>query len=378
MVAAPVIAGDTKFITGDDTDYYGIAISLVTNGSFTLHGHPTAYRMPFFPLFLAFWHLLFGIAPYAILPILLVIGGLLPVGTYLLARTLGGSTWIALVAAMITAIDNYFVIFSRLYMTEVLFSLLVVTSMLAVSRLRTTYDWVWAGVAGTLLGAATLTRANFGPFVVIVLLWLVWHGRNKLRVVLPQTALVGMIVGAMWGGWVVRNYMVFHCLIPFTTQGGNAYYGIYNDQATADDIGDRFGYWIWRIPDPPATPGKVWDEVALDQYQRTVTREWIAAHPGKALRAALMQVFHLWRPSFDASINYLLTVVIGLPALIGLAFYRRQPDIVLWLWFTVTMSALTITSAGMERYQLPLRPILAVTAVLSMTSLAQRLVRRSR
>ncbi len=375
VIAQPTFNGDLSFPAGDDDDYYQIAISLIESGRLAINGYDTAYRMPGFPLFVAFWHLLFGTKqPYAILPVLLVLGALLPVGTYLLARTLGGFPLSGLVAGLIPTLDPDFITFSRLYMTEMLFSLLVLASMLAVSRLRVTVAWRWSVVSGLLLGAATLTRANFGPFSAIILLWLIWHGRHQIRVVLPQVILVGMIVGTLWGGWVVRNYLVLHSFIPFTTQGGSAYYGIYNDEATSDALGFRFGYWLNRAPDLPSLPGQVWNEVSVDRYQTALAREWITAHPGTALRVALMQVAHFWSPPL-IDISYLLTVVIGLPALLVLVFYQRQPELVLWLLLAVTMSALTIISVGVARYQMPLRPLLAVTTVLGLSALYQRLAR---
>ncbi len=60
FIAVPIWAGDLGFYMGDDGNYYWIAISLVQHGVFGTEGVPTAYRMPLFPLFAAFWHRLFG------------------------------------------------------------------------------------------------------------------------------------------------------------------------------------------------------------------------------------------------------------------------------------------------------------------------------
>lgn len=70
--AWPALSGKIDFFMGDDDDYYALALSLVQHGTLGTP-NPTAYRMPFFPLFLAFWHWLLGPSPYAALPVLLVL-----------------------------------------------------------------------------------------------------------------------------------------------------------------------------------------------------------------------------------------------------------------------------------------------------------------
>ncbi len=362
--AAPIWAGGDLSITDDGPHYFGIAISLIQNGTFAIDGVPTAYRMPFFPLFLAFWHSILGLQPYAPLPVFLIISALIAVGTYILGRSFATHV-VALIAALLIAIDGAFILFSHYYMTETLFSLLVLASMLSIWRVRVSQDWRWAVAAGVLLAGATLTRANFGLFVGLVVLWVIWHGRQHIGPAVRNGLIVGGLVIVLWLPWVVRNYLVFDSFIPFTTQGGNAYYGIYNDEVTGGDPTLVYGSWIWRIPHPPTIPGQVWNEVTLDQYQREVTWEWIRAHPTKALTVAVIQLFHFWNwRTGGGFLSWACTVLLGLPTLIVFGLRRRQPELILWLALALTMSAMSVISVGMPRYQLPLRLILAVTTLL--------------
>ncbi len=384
FAAAHIWAGDLRFDMGDDDDYYQIALSLVQHGTFAREGLPTAYRMPLFPLFAAFWHLILGPQPYTPIPIFLITSALIPVGTYILGRSLADRTVIlghsfadrtvALIGALIIAFDGGYILYSHHYMTETLFSLLVLASMLAVWRLRITQHWCWAMGAGLLLAGATLTRANFGPFVGLVALWVLWHGREQFSRALRNVSIIGGLVFVLWTPWVVRNYLVFDKFIPFTTQAGNVYYGIYNDEVTGDNPNLAYGYWIWRIPHPSAIPGHTWDEASLDVYQREVSREWISANPGKALKVALMQPVYLWMPDGPDISSWTGSILLGLPTLFVFALWRRQPELVLWLTLVVTMSALTVISVGVARYQIPLRPILAVTTVMFIAGLAQSLI----
>lgn len=370
VVAAPVFAGDTRMIAGDDGDYYTIAISLITQGTFSLPTGPTAYRMPFFPLFLAFWHLLLGPQPYAALPVLLAVGALIPVGTYVLGRALANRA-VGLLAGLLLAFDYELAFFSRLYMTETIFAALVLAGMLAAWRLRVTMSWRWAATAGVALGCACLTRANFLPFVALLLLWLVWAGWERRRLAFRNATIVGAIVVALWLPWVARNYLVFHRLIPFTTQGGAAYYGLYNDISTSGHPDIPYGFWVWRIVDPPDEPGKVWDEAALDEYQRELARDWIVAHPAEAIKVSLAQAAYFW--SAEERGSYYRVVPIGLITLLVVAALRRQPDTILWLVLALAMTGLAVISVGQNRYAYPLRPILAVMTAIALGEAARAL-----
>lgn len=370
--AAPFLAGERSFPQGDDGHYYLIAMSLLERGVFGVDGVPTAYRMPLFPLFVALWHAILGPEPYTILPVLLLVGSLIAVGTYVLARQFMGHLP-ALCAGLLIAFDSQVAVYSVLYMTEALFTLLVLAAMLALGRLRATGRWRWAAAAGLLCGLAALTRANFAPFLALVALWLLWHGRADLRGALGRAALVCGLAAALYAPWVARNYLTFGAFIPLTTQSGNAYYGLYTDLQLTGEGGTPYGSWINRVPEPPATPGVVWDELALDRWQRGEARAWIAAHPREAAEIALLQAYYLWTPDGRPRLDWAALVLAGLPALGVLAVRRRDPELLLWLGLALTMTALVVVSVAVPRYHMPLRPALAVALTLAAWGAAHEL-----
>lgn len=372
-----LLDGPPRFPQGDDGDYYAIARSLVEHGVFGIDGAPTAYRMPLFSLFAAFWHSLLGVEPYAIMPVLLVLGALVPVGAYLLGRSVAGPV-AGLLAGLLMVFDRDLAVYSGLYMTETLFCVTVIGGMLAAGRLRVTGSWRWAVATGLLFGCATIARANFGPFVAVALLWIVWNGRDRLRTAIGRAALVGAIVAALWAPWAARNYLVFGALIPFTTQGGNGYYGVYNELAAAQPFGLWHGLWISRpVPGGLDLPAQ---EVAADQLQRQLARDWIQANPQRALLLALMQPVQLWAPFCEDFISWMLTTLVGLPALALLAWRRRQPELVLWLGMMLTATAMAVASLAVARFAFPLRPFLAVAATLPIAGAVEALalLRRGR
>jgi 4-amino-4-deoxy-L-arabinose transferase-like glycosyltransferase len=375
VFAWPALSGAEEFGQGDDDDYYRLGMSIAQTGALADYGKLSAYRMPFFPITIAPFHYFLGAAPHAAQPLIVVLSALTCVGVYLLGRELF-QPQVGLVAAALSAINLQLVIYSRVLMTETLFIFLVLAGMLGLERVRKTQRWSWAIVTGVILGLATLTRANFGPFVLFAVVWLFLHTRQQIGIALRNTAIIAGLVGIFWGGWVVRNYIAFDAFIPFTTQGGNAYYGIYNDTAAQLPPG-RYGNWINREPPVPVSSAHEWSEVDLDRLQRSLAFDWIKAHPALSAKIALMQGVYFWWPDENDRLSFWLTPL----ALIGLiiAVRRWSHGVILWMILAGVFTIMAIASVGVARYQLPLYPIvsvlIALPCVLGWQRASTRLVR---
>lgn len=358
----PAISGAEQFGMGDDDDYYRLGLSIAHTGTLADSGDITAYRMPLFPISIAPFYAVFGDVPHAPQLFIVLLSALTIFGVYALGRSLFEYR-VGLLAAVLTSLNIQLVIYSRVLMSETLFIFLVLVGMLALDRTRVTLRWRWALTAGLVLGLATLTRANFGPFVAVGLGWLVYFQRAQFWRVVRQALVIGMLVGALWGMWVVRNYNTFGHFIPFTTQGGLVYYGIYNDVAASSTF-PYFGYWLDISPIPPNATEPKLDEVARDRLAKDRAFAWIRAHPGLSLQMALAQAAYFWLPDIIDPV-----FVAMLPAsLIGLALALRQrnPGAILWVLLAGVFTLMAIASVGVGRYQLPLYPIILVLAAASL------------
>jgi 4-amino-4-deoxy-L-arabinose transferase-like glycosyltransferase len=370
--AWPALSGVEEFGVGDDDDYYRLGMSIAETGALADHGQLTAYRMPFFPITIAPFHYFLGAAPHAAQPLIVVLSALTCIGVYLLGRELF-QPQVGLVAAALISLNFQLIIYSRLLMTETLFVFLVLAGMIGLERVRKTQRWSWAIATGAILGLATLTRANFGPFVLFALVWLFWHTRQQIGIAFRNTAIIAGLVGICWGGWVVRNYIEFDAFIPFTTQGGNAYYGIYNDAAAQLPPG-RFGNWIDRGLPVPASSLHEWSEVDLDRLQKSLSLDWIKAHPALSAKIALMQGVYFWWPDTSDWLSFGLTPI----AMLGLiiAVRRRSPGVMLWVILAGVFTIMAIASVGVARYQLPIYPIISVLVALPCVLVWQRATTR--
>lgn len=368
--AWPALTGEQGFVAGDDDDYYRLAISLLKTGRLE-DGGSVAYRMPFFPMVLAANYAAFGTSPYAAQPFIVLLSALTCVGVYIL-----GKSWfnvqVGLLAGLLSTIDFSLAFYSGLLMTETLMVFVVLGSMIALEQIRRTESWQWAIIAGSLMGLATLTRVNFGVYVPVALGWLMLIARNR-RMMLRNSILIILLVGSLWLAWILRNYMELGALVPFTTQSGNGYYGIYNDIAADRSRLIEYGQWVWIIPSPPDVPGKQWNEVELDRMQQEWAFGWIRSHPEQALEVALMQVFHLWRPEILQDL-YLLPFLF-FAASIGLrrALRQKSQAVVLWILAAAVFTVMAVVSLATPRFRLPLHPGLTVLAALAITTSWQKI-----
>lgn len=201
----------------DVADYYITAYNLNTYGVYShvinekdgkeAAPQPDAFRTPGYPLFLS----LFVDAPpnadtfsivsswQALLSILAVLLALL-----LFNRL---SPWIALPAALLTAISPHLISIATFMLSETLFSVLLLLSLLVLSLHTRGMRWylpsLFAG--GLLLGAAALTRpvVELFPLAVIFLLCVSYDPRSALR----GSALLLLGVCLAWAPWIARNHV---------------------------------------------------------------------------------------------------------------------------------------------------------------------------
>ena len=269
--AWPTLAKPRPF-QGDEASYYELAISVMEGHGLARDGIPSAYRPPGFPLFLAPVYAVFGTAPFAAVPVLVLLNALICLGVYWLGRELFNPT-VGLLAAAINAGDVYIFIYGSVLLAETIFVLLLTLGLVALERLRRRQTWPWAVAVGFLWGAAMFTKANLLPFLPFLGGWIIYSGRDHLRRAGRNGLIVVGIIGLIWSGWVVRNYLSLGEFIPITTQGGPAYHGLYNDKAADYARLGTFGQWQNAIlPLPPNLT-----EVETNRRYKEAGLAWIRA-----------------------------------------------------------------------------------------------------
>lgn len=388
----------------DAADYDRIAVSLAQHNRFpssvlTLDGGPTAFRAPLFPIALGAVYKVVGVGSAAsrweagrLLEAAL--GAITVALTALIALRLWDRR-AALLAGAIAAVYPPLILVGSSLMTESLFIPLALASVLSALLARDgPHRWRWSLAAGVLAACAALTRSN-GILLLVPIVFLVWHGRPRLRWAAVREPLVVLIAAVVTlVPWTIRNEHVFHTLVPITTESGYLFAGTYNQYAA-----HRRDYPTMWVPPVVEAVQVLRHDLRLNEEQlssrlETVAIDYIRAHPTSVLRVAYWSALRLlnltgigverWAALYEAYPPTLAELsvyafwalgVLVLGALLARAV-RRAPAA---FWFCpVVLFAPNLLIAGLTRYRSPVDPFLIMIAALGLLAAWDRLLARRR
>jgi 4-amino-4-deoxy-L-arabinose transferase-like glycosyltransferase len=262
----------------DAGDYHQLATRLVEGRGYVNEaGMPTAWRPPAYPVFLAGIYKIAGVNVTRATMVQVILGGL----TVLMLTAVGAMIlgWPrALIAGAIAAVYPALVWLPRLLLSENVSLFLMLVSLVTIILYLRTSRKVWIIVFGVICALNSLVRGGnlFLPIVVALGL-LALHWRNWKRLVPPLLAMTVAFVVTLLP-WTIRNYRVFHHVVPIATQDGLTLYGSYWPP-------ERNSRLIWgTLPgdeDPAIRAAEqTGDEVSASTYLNQLTRQRLRENPG--------------------------------------------------------------------------------------------------
>ena len=204
-------APETSLTGGSDTfAYQALADSVANHRGLSYAGMPTALRPPLYPLVLVLGQFIAG-GHYRIFIRLvqLLIGILTAIVCAKTSRKLGGSPAIAFAAALAAPT---LVFFSAEIFSETLAALIVAAFFYVVV---TEFSPIWAGAV---IGLGMLERFNLGTLAVAYVVY--QFAAKKPSQAVRHVALAGLVAVAIVSPWFVRNLMVFHGQVLYSTHTG--------------------------------------------------------------------------------------------------------------------------------------------------------------
>jgi Dolichyl-phosphate-mannose-protein mannosyltransferase len=204
-------APETPFTGGSDTlAYQALADSVANHRGLSYAGMPTALRPPLYPLFLVLGQMIAG-GHYRIFIRLvqLVVGILSAIICAGISRKLGGSAAIAFAAGLAAPT---LVFFSAEILSETLAALIVAAFFYVV---LTASSPIWAGAV---IGLGMLERFNLATLAVAYVIY--QFTAKKPSQAVRHVALAGLVAVAVVSPWFVRNLMVFHGQVLYSTHTG--------------------------------------------------------------------------------------------------------------------------------------------------------------
>lgn len=397
---------DAPPLLTDQRSYDALGTRLITGHGFSFDrgwypfteaNTPTAHWSFLYSLWVAAVYSIFGPNPLAVRVVQAILGGiLLPLIVYYLSTTLFQSSafrprlsergmpteQLALVAAGISAVYFYFVLYAATLMTETFYLIALLWSLLLMMRLGeqpTLKRGLWLGLS---LGLTTLLRQSVLPWLFIAVGWLVlvaFRGR-ALRQMTGALLAAGLVIVVMIAPFAIRNYAVYG---QFLLLNSNAGYAMYSAQhpMQGTDFQEFTG-----APMPADLHGLNEAQMDRELMQRGIG--FVTADPGRYILLSLSRIpdyFEFWPTADTSLINNIGRVgsfgillpffVYGLVLAIrwagpvaqrGWGPFLNSP-LALLLLFALWYSILHILTWAMPRYRLPVDAVALPLAALALT-----------
>lgn len=269
----------------DMGEYHEYGVFLALDGAYG-----SAYRLPGYPLFIAFFYALFGINVRAVLLGQALLGTASVWLTARAGRTLLGEREGKL-AAVLVALNPSLILYTNFYLSENLFTFLMAAFVAALGAYALRPRTLTASTIGLCVAAAMLTRmVGLGLFfVAAVVMALAALERRDSKSGALHAVIALLVISACFAPWLVRNYRWYGALVVDTTGGRSLLIG-HNPGATGKldfSSGAAFDARFRRLP-----------EVEAQRVARHEAIRYMATHPLHEAKLAARKAAIYLSPAF--------------------------------------------------------------------------------
>jgi len=292
-IAVRAASGAEFFWKNSYIFYYNLAHSMAIGAGYSAYGgRPTAFRVPFYSIFIAavtqgrqdFWALLIAQA--------LVSTGTVACAAALAWRFFGPK--VALAAAVLTAIYPYYVWHDTALQETGLLTFLTALATVLLFATQQSRSLAVAAATGLVLGLAILTRSIVLPFAVFAFVWLIVPDRigHALGKRIATAVVCLAVIGAAVSPWLVRNHGLTGRWTLSTEFGAAVFYG--NNPHTFDfyprqtiDLSAAAARRALTTDDRLALRALRGDDAATGDWFQRRGVAYILEHPGRFVMGAV-------------------------------------------------------------------------------------------
>jgi len=345
------------------------------------HTGPTAWLPPLYPLLLAGVFKIFGVYTATSAWVAFAINSALSGATAMLVWELAARSfsrrcalWSAWIYALHPAAMQYAVRWAwEMTLTTFLFTMLLVLAL----RMRNIGDptpprarnqlanWCLFGLLWGLIALSNSSLLLFLPFSALWILWGTWRRQHIVR----DVVLASLICLACVAPWTIRNYTVFHKLIPMRGNLGVEMY-----------LGNGPGSngWLMAYDHPGLAPEQIRQYATLGEVQYSAIRGALAEANIRRDRAHYWAITgkriyffwasvphpddHNWSIEAGRVLNFGSISLSGLMGL-ALALYHRKPGAVLYAWAFLLLPIPYYLVTVHARFRHPLEPLICCLGV---------------
>jgi 4-amino-4-deoxy-L-arabinose transferase-like glycosyltransferase len=380
------VMGPRAHLRGDEIDYNCLARSLAGGFGFVgAGGEPTAARPPLYPELLGLIYRIFGAHEAAGRILQILLGGLVVVLTYRLARMLAPET-VALYAAAIAAFNPSLVFISAYLLAENLYAAILLVFLILFSGARGRRpSYSVCAIGGILLGLASLARPNGFIFALYVVAAVLCFGAGRVRGRIVRAAILIGGISITLAPWAVRNEVRLGRPVLFTTHGGITFY-----QGNNVVVWENESYHGTVAP-LEALPGwadiEMKGEIEKDGEAWRLGKEFVSEHPWFAVKMAEWRLLRFWRFKGDAGYSgvksgwwwdrgrslgslassfdfvFAFSIVVMPLFILGLIVtIRRAREFIFLYGIILAHTATALLFFGSLRSRMPVEPVIAILA----------------
>lgn len=306
--------------------YFHRAIGLAAGqGYLSIHGAPTAFWPPGWPMTISLAFRLFGPGLLAIKLLNLAAAALTGWLVLDLCPRLFNARGAGRLGLLLLALYPNNIGYMPLALTETFYTaLLLLGCWLLIARRGA----LWLVLAGLVFGVATLVKAQTlvcVPLILAIELLRGWEGWQAMWQRVPVVALRFMVIVACAGlvvaPWSLRNQRELGHMVLLSTNGGITL-------LTGNCDACNGGYVV-DIPEVRQLDARGLDEVAYDAEAKRMGVDWIRTHPARFLAMMPVKLVKLWGPDGESQWAY----ETGLANYVSHATLFRAVRVVNQIWY---------------------------------------------
>jgi hypothetical protein len=231
---------------------------------------------------------------------------------------------------------------------------------------------------GLLWGFTLMTNPSLGSLFPILLLWVMYRVGRETKLPALRPVLAAVIAISCCVPWTVRNYVVFHRLVPLRSNFPlELYIGNNNNYATRQFV------WPPRITKERELLRyfRIGESAFMDEEKRKAM-EFIRAHPRIFLELTVKRFVAFWTGLTDPVQNFLSTdswlvrflllsnTLAAVGALLGIAvlLYRRSPYTLPAAAYPAVFPWLYYITHPNLRYRHPIDPVVLLLVVVAVAA----------
>ncbi len=382
----------------DFLQYHNGALSIINGTGYRIYGHISSYEPVGYSLFLAFIYSIFGSSFWVAKIANVIISCIGVIFIYLITKKCFTKKY-AYICALIYGILPLNIIYTSVISTEIIFTTLYLLLLLLIIKKESIkYSNI---ILGILLGILTLIKPYMMIYQCTIFLMDVINLHDFKKSVQSFIIITAVLLFTI-SPWTIRNYIIFHKIIPVSTNGG---YNLYINN-NPDAIGS------WR--NPLKIHGSIilkyknkndnfWNEVKVDEEGKIAAYKWIKNNPVQFITLGFKKVKNTFLTSDSGfwSTDYLSTPG-NSPYKKPLALVNKKLHfftlIMMFLYFIIIGAktlcktiknyiihimiiinilfflAITFVFEGQPRYLFPLWPIFIIAIVYTLKNLISLLL----